>query len=82
MATLSVLSPWPLSPFSPQVSVALSSPPFVRDLLLWLSPFVINLITLHSAVRLKHHRARAETLLGSGAIVFAQAAAVWRAVVP
>ena len=33
---------------------------------LWLSPLVANLVTLDSAVRLKHHRARAESLLGSG----------------
>ena len=33
---------------------------------LWLSPSVVNLITLHSAVRLKHHRARAQSLLVLG----------------
>ena len=33
---------------------------------LWLTPSVVNVVTLHSAVRLKYHRARAESLLGSG----------------
>ena len=33
---------------------------------LWLSSSAVNLVTLYSAVRLKHHRARAESLLGSG----------------
>ena len=32
----------------------------------WLSPSVVNLVTLHAAVRLKHHRARAESLLELG----------------
>ena len=33
---------------------------------LWLSPSVVNLVTLYSAVRLKHHRVRAVSLLGVG----------------
>ena len=32
----------------------------------WLTPSVVNLVTLHSAVRLKHHRTRSETLLRLG----------------
>ena len=48
---------------------------------LWLSPSVVNLVTLHSAVRLKHRRAGAESFLGSGAIVSRQAAASCRGVV-
>ena len=32
----------------------------------WLSPSVVNLVTLHSAVRHKHQRAGAESLLGAG----------------
>ena len=31
---------------------------------LWLSPSVVNIVSLHLAVRLKHHRARAESFLG------------------
>ena len=62
MAALSVLFPKPLSPVSPQVSL----PPLFSGICLWLSPLVVNLITLHSAVRLKHHRARAEPLLWLG----------------
>ena len=47
---------------------------------LWLSPTVVNVVTLHSAIRLKHHR------LGTvspevRAIVSPQAAATWRGVV-
>ena len=42
---------------------------------LWLPPSVVNLVTLYSAVRLKHHRAEAESLLGLGAVVSPQAAA-------
>ena len=33
---------------------------------LWLSPSVVNVVTLHPAVRLKHHRARAESVFGVG----------------
>ena len=33
---------------------------------LWLSPSVVNLVTLNSAVMVKHHRARAKSLLGLG----------------
>ena len=39
---------------------------------LWLSPSVVNLVSVHSAVRLKHHRAG--KTLGGGAIVSPQAA--------
>ena len=61
----------------PSLSSSISSPlcpTFGRDLHLWLSPLVINLVILHSAVKLKHHRARAESL-GGGAVVSPQAAA-------
>ena len=33
---------------------------------LWLTALVVNLVTLHSAVRLKHHKVRGESFLGSG----------------
>ena len=67
VATLSVLSPRHPSPVSPQVSLLHCAPtPLPGIYCLCLFPSVVNLVTLHSAVRLKHHRARADTLLRSG----------------
>ena len=66
-ATLSVLSPKPPSPVSPQVFLVHSALPLLPGIYcLWLSPSVVNLVNQYSAVRLKHHRVRADTLLGSG----------------
>ena len=48
---------------------------------LLLSPSVVNLDTLHTAVRLKHHRVGAESLLGSRAIVSLQVASAQRGMV-
>ena len=48
---------------------------------LWLTPSNGNLVSVHLAVRLKPHSARAVSLLGSGAIVSRQAAASCRGVV-
>ena len=66
MSTLSVLSPKPPSPVSLQVSAVRSAPchPLPGIYSLWLSSSVVNLVNLHSAVRLKYHGAWAETLLG------------------
>ena len=67
----------------PSVSPSISRPlcsPFARNLCLWLSPLVINLVTLHSAVRFRHHKAGA-VFLACGAVVSLQAAAAWRGVV-
>ena len=67
LTIFSVLSPKHVSPMSPQASLVDSPPtPFPGIYCLWLTPIVVNLVTVYSAVRLKHHRARAESLLGSG----------------
>ena len=62
-ATLSDLSLELLSPPSPQASLVHSALLCQGSTCLWLSPSVVDLVTLHSAVRLKHHRAVAESLL-------------------
>ena len=65
------LSSLPKASF-PSLSSSLSSPlcpTFARDLLSLAISFVVNLVTLQSAVRLKHQRARAEALLGVQAVV-------------
>ena len=46
----------------------------------WLTPSFVNLVTLHSAGRLQHHRV-GQNLFWGGAIASPQAAATWREVV-
>ena len=48
---------------------------------LWLSPSVVNLVTLHLAIRFKLHGAGARITPGFGAIVSPQAVAAQRGVV-
>ena len=62
--SLSFLPKASTSPVSPQASLVHTAPPLPGIFCLWLTPLVVNLVTLHSAVKLKHHRARAESLLG------------------
>ena len=80
VATLSVLSPRPLSPISPQISLVHSVPPFPGIYCPWFSSLVVNLVTLHSASGLN----TTETgLIPSGvrAIVSPQGKATQRGVV-
>ena len=65
-AALFQFSPQSLHPQSLLMSLSSILSPFLPEIyFIWLSPLAVNLVTLHSAVRLKHHRDRAEFLLGS-----------------
>lgn len=66
MVTLSALSPKAPSLVPPGASLFHSAPHLPEFYCLWFSPSVVNLVTLDSAIRLKHHRARAESPLGLG----------------
>ena len=66
MVDPSTLSPDPVTPDSPHASLVHSTLPFPGIYCLWLSPSIVNLVTFHSAVMLKHQRAGAESLLWVG----------------
>ena len=81
MATLSVLSPKPPSPVSPQVSLVHSAFPLPGIYFLWLTPSIVNLVSLHSAFRLKKPHSQSRVPSRAGAIVSPQAACACRVVV-